>query len=302
MGALAALCIPVLAKIWGWEMAFIIIGALGFCVDGFLERCFSPPLQDSRFFNKAELSYIRQVEEGEAPVRSVENNLLTPYPSGVCFTFQADMGLRGRQSHDRRRVVVFSSGGSRLFLRSVWICLVSPMGQALIFVLYFIVTVIWIFRRLSPATVCREAWHESLCGPHESHADICFHTHHSPLCPAARNGIALVARCDHRFAGAAHQAWSANLYSTIGDMFPTSTVGTIVGIGTMAGGVSSYIINQGSGILCLTTLPRMGDAFRFSFTGKPAGYMIVFSICAVSYLLAWCVIKLLVPRCKKIEV
>ena len=114
----------------------------------------------------------------------------------------------------------------------------------------------------------------------------------SPWWPAVIIGLA----------GAAHQAWSANLYSTIGDMFPTSTVGTIVGIGTMAGGVSSYIINQGSGIL-FDYAARMGDAFSFfSFTGKPAGYMIVFSICAVSYLLARCVIKLLVPRYKKIEV
>ena len=37
------------------------------------------------------------------------------------------------------------------------------------------------------------------------------------------------------------------------------------------------------------------------FTAKPAAYMVVFSICAVSYLLAWCAIKLLVPRYKMIE-
>src|SRR5659263_678190 len=39
-------------------------------------------------------------------------------------------------------------------------------------------------------------------------------------------------------AGAAHQAWSANLFSTIGDMFPKSAVATITGIGGMAGGIS----------------------------------------------------------------
>lgn len=103
-------------------------------------------------------------------------------------------------------------------------------------------------------------------------------------------------------AGAAHQAWSANLYSTIGDMFPTSTVASIVGIGTMAGGIDSYLINQGSGLL-FDHAASLGDAFTFfGFSGKPAGYMIVFCICAVSYLLAWCVMKLLVPRYKKIEI
>ena len=44
--------------------------------------------------------------------------------------------------------------------------------------------------------------------------------------------------------GAGHQAWSANLYSTIGDMFPKSTVATITGIGAMAGGVGSFLINK----------------------------------------------------------
>ena len=41
-------------------------------------------------------------------------------------------------------------------------------------------------------------------------------------------------------AGAAHQSWSANIYSVVGDMFPKSTIATIVGIGGMAGGISSY--------------------------------------------------------------
>lgn len=103
-------------------------------------------------------------------------------------------------------------------------------------------------------------------------------------------------------AGAAHQAWSANLYSTIGDMFPTSTVGSIVGIGTMAGGLSAYIINKGSGIL-FDYSAALGDSFKFlTFAGKPAGYMIVFSICAIAYLSAWCIMKILVPKYKKIEI
>ena len=51
------------------------------------------------------------------------------------------------------------------------------------------------------------------------------------------------------FLGAGHQAWSANLFSTIGDMFPKSTIGTITGIGSMAGGIGSFLINMGSGVL-----------------------------------------------------
>ena len=48
---------------------------------------------------------------------------------------------------------------------------------------------------------------------------------------------------------AAHQAWSANIFSTVGDMFPRKAIATITGIGGMAGGVSSFIINKASGVL-----------------------------------------------------
>ena len=44
---------------------------------------------------------------------------------------------------------------------------------------------------------------------------------------------------------AAHQAWSANIFSTVGDMFPKKTIATITGIGGMAGGMGSVIINKG---------------------------------------------------------
>ncbi len=100
--------------------------------------------------------------------------------------------------------------------------------------------------------------------------------------------------------GAGHQAWSANLYSTIGDMFPKSTIATITGIGAMAGGVSSFMINKGSGML-FTYAEAQGASFSFmGFEGKPAGYMIVFCICAVAYLIGWSIMKLLVPKYKPI--
>ena len=102
--------------------------------------------------------------------------------------------------------------------------------------------------------------------------------------------------------GAGHQAWSANIFSTVGDMFPKGAIATVTGIGGMAGGVGSYLINKGSGQL-FTYAENQGEAFTFlGFEGKPAGYMIVFCICAVAYLLAWCIMKSLVPKYKPIIV
>ena len=101
-------------------------------------------------------------------------------------------------------------------------------------------------------------------------------------------------------AGAAHQAWSANIFSTIGDMFPRTAIATVTGIGGMAGGIGSYIINKGSGKLFdyaeITQMKFMG------FEGIKSGYFIIFSICAVAYLIGWIVMKSLVPKYKPIVV
>jgi ACS family hexuronate transporter-like MFS transporter len=102
--------------------------------------------------------------------------------------------------------------------------------------------------------------------------------------------------------GAGHQAWSANLFSTIGDMFPKSTIGTITGIGSMAGGLGSFAINKGSGEF-FDWASSQGSAFTvMGFEGKPAAYMVVFSICAVAYLIGWFIMKSLVPKYKPIVV
>ena len=85
-------------------------------------------------------------------------------------------------------------------------------------------------------------------------------------------------------AAAAHQAWSANLFTTVSDMFPRKAVGTVTGIGAMAGGLGGVVVQKLAG--------RLTDTF--SATPQTA-YLIMFFICAGSYLLAWGVIKTLVP-------
>src|SRR5206468_6616992 len=76
-------------------------------------------------------------------------------------------------------------------------------------------------------------------------------------------------------AGAAHQSWSANIFSTVGDMFPKNAIATVTGIGGMAGGLGSTLINKGSGVLFehagKTKMELMG------FVGKESGYFITFS-------------------------
>jgi ACS family hexuronate transporter-like MFS transporter len=86
-------------------------------------------------------------------------------------------------------------------------------------------------------------------------------------------------------AAAAHQAWSANLFTTVSDMFPKKTVATVTGIGTFAGGIGGVAIQKLSG------------ALTDSFIATPSvAYGFMFLICAASYLIAWGIIKLLVPQ------
>ncbi|MBW8864430.1 MAG: MFS transporter [Verrucomicrobia bacterium] len=88
---------------------------------------------------------------------------------------------------------------------------------------------------------------------------------------------------------AAHQAWSANLFTTVSDMFPKTSVGSVTGIGAMAGGLGGVIVQLIAGTLTDT----------YKATPQKA-YLIMFMICAFSYLIAWAGMKMLVPRHKPI--
>ncbi len=88
-------------------------------------------------------------------------------------------------------------------------------------------------------------------------------------------------------AGAAHQAWSANLFTTVSDMFPKKAVASVIGIGGMAG--------SAGGILFPALTGRLLDHFQKQ-GNVTAGYAILFGICACMYLLAFGLHHLCAPR------
>ncbi len=94
-------------------------------------------------------------------------------------------------------------------------------------------------------------------------------------------------------AAAAHQAWSANIFTTVSDMFPKHTVGSVTGIGGMFGAIG--------GIL-LSLLVQKNLFVHYRAIGKiEIAYYIMFAVCALSYLLAWFIMHLLVPKVNVIE-
>lgn len=309
VGALVApATIPLLAQYFkdrgvggGWEMAFIIIGALGFVWMGFWLFMYDKP-EKSRHVNETELAYIRQDDAAATDTAPVE----TSVPAD---RFSILKCLRYRQTWSFIAGKFFTDGVWWFFL--FWAPAYfsdqfgykssSGMGMALVITLYAIVTVLSIFGGYLPKFFVEKKQMEPYKGRMLAMLIFAF----IPL-------VALFAQPLGQFsawwpaiiiglAGAGHQAWSANLYSTIGDMFPKSAVATITGIGSMAGGISSFAINKGAGLL-FTWSAEMGSAFSFlGFEGKEAGYMIIFCICSVAYLLAWIVMKTLVPEYKEVK-
>jgi ACS family hexuronate transporter-like MFS transporter len=87
-------------------------------------------------------------------------------------------------------------------------------------------------------------------------------------------------------AAAAHQGFSANLFTLTSDMFPRRVVGSVVGIGGFAGAIGGFLMNLGAGRL-------------YDLTGSFFG---MFAIAASVYLLALLIIHLLVPRLEPVEI
>ncbi|MBQ9650189.1 MAG: MFS transporter [Prevotella sp.] len=301
VGALVApLSIPLLARAWGWEMAFIVIGVLGFIWMGLWVWLYEKP-HKSRFVNQAELNYIEQDNDIAEVQEKAEPKDEKTIPFFKCFTYKQTWSfIVGKLMTDGVwwfflfwAPAYFSEQGYRSD---------SGMGIALIFTLYFIVTVISIGGGYLPTYFVEKRGMNPYLGRMRAMLIFaCFPllgllaqpmSTISPWWPAILIGLL----------GAGHQAWSANLFSTIGDMFPKSTIGTITGIGSMAGGLGSFAINYCSGEF-FDWAAAQGAAYTFfGFEGKPAAYMVVFCICSVAYLIGWCIMKTLVPKYKPIVV
>lgn len=91
------------------------------------------------------------------------------------------------------------------------------------------------------------------------------------------------------------------MYSIVGDMFPKSTIASLTGLCSLAGGIATMIIQKVAGNL-FHYAEQAGKAFTFlGFEGKPAGYFILFCYCGLAYIVAWFVMKALVPTYKPVS-
>ena len=311
VGALVApATIPLLAEHFGWEMAFIVIGALGFVWMGFWQFLYKKPSENPRV-NAEELAYIEECEglENRCSGRKDEDSALhldsTPTPT---ISYLRAFSLRQTWSLVLGRVLTDGVWWFFLFWTPGYLSdqfgykSSSGMGMALIGTLYAIVTFASIYLCKLPTYMVEKKGMNAYEGRMVAmFLFACF-----PLLALGAQPLGTFSAWWPAiligFACAGHQAWSANIYSCVSDMFPKSCIGTLTGIAQCAAGLGSFCVNIFAGRL-FTYAAERGDAFAFAgYTGKPAGYMIVFCYCAVAYLVGWCCMKGLVPHYRKVEI
>jgi len=292
---LAPVSIPFIADAFGWEMAFILIGALGFVWMAFWIALYKKPEVHPKV-SKAELDYIQQDLVQHDPI-SEPNPATSKKMSFVdCFRYRQTLAFAfGKFMTDG--VWWFFLFWTPAYLKDIY-HMDAKQSALPLFVLYLITLLSIIGGWLPTYFVGKKGMN-----PYEGRMKAMLIFAFFPLLallaqplgqttfwiPIIIIGIAL----------AAHQSWSANIFSTVGDMFPKQAIATVTGIGGMAGGIGSFLINKGSGRL----FEHAGKTnMQFAgFEGKEAGYFIIFIICAVAYLIGWVVMKALVPRYKPIQ-
>jgi len=292
VGALAApLTIPVLAKNYGWEMAFLIIGAFGFIWMGFWAFMYNKPHIHPKV-NEHELTYIQQDDHAEQIKEDAHTKKIT---LGKALQYKQTWAFAiGKFMTDG--VWWFFLFWTPAYLKSVY-NLDSLQSRPQIFTLYFI-TLLSIFGGWLPTYFVDKKKMNPYSGRMKAMLIFAFFPvltlfaqplgHISVWIPVIIIGIA----------AAAHQAWSANIFSTVGDMFPKAAIATITGIGGMAGGIGSFLINKGSGVLF--DHAEQTKMKLFGFEGIESGYFIIFAICSFAYLIGWMIMKSLVPKYKVI--
>ncbi|MCZ4223872.1 MFS transporter [Pedobacter rhodius] len=285
---LAPATVPYIAKAWGWESAFMIIGAIGFLWLIFWFIFYEKPEQQKRL-SKAELEYILLdpdqkaiiPSESEVEAKKVSWIKLLGYKQTWAFTFgkfmtdgvwwfflfwlpsylKAQYGMEGTSISFPLLILysmtmIGSIGGGwfpAYFLKKGYNAYEGRMKAMLVIALFPLVIL--------------------LAQPFG---------HYTYWIPVVLIGIG----------ASAHQAWSANIFTTVSDMFPKKAIGSIIGIGGMAGGIGGVIVSKVGGALF--------DHYK-TLGHIQTGYTIMFAFCAVAYIIAWTIMKTLVPKMKIIE-
>ena len=280
---LVPLSVPVMAELWGWRTAFILTGALGFIWIVGWWLWYRLPEQHPRI-SEAELAHIRSDSSSAEPVSSqVSWIALLRYRQTWAFAmgkFLTDpvWWFYLFWLPDFLRKEYHISSGWDIMWPSAAVYLISTLGSiAGGWLPYRLIGLGWpVFKsRKTSMLIYAFAVMPIVLAQYLGELNMWL----------AVGVIGLAA--------AAHQAWSANIFTTVSDMFPRKATASVTGLGGMFGGLGGILLVLLVQKNLFVHYERMGDI--------QTGYYIMFLICGAAYLLAWLVMHLLVPKMDPVD-
>jgi ACS family hexuronate transporter-like MFS transporter len=265
VGAIVApLAVPFIAVNYGWQWAFIITGALGFIWLAFWLAVYRKPEEHPKL-STAELAHIQS--DPLEPTTRIPWTRLLPHRQTWAFAL-------GKFLTDPVWWVYLF--WLPKFLNTTYGLNITQIGLPLV-VIYIVADIGSIGGGWLSSSLIKRGW--SVNRARKSAMLLCAAAV-VPIMFASQASNLWMAVGLISIAAAAHQGWSANLFTMVSDMFPRRAVGSVVGIGGMAGAVGGMLIATTVGLI-------------LQHTGS---YLPIFIIAGCAYLVALLVIHSLVPR------
>jgi ACS family hexuronate transporter-like MFS transporter len=283
---LAPLTVPWISSHWGWQSTFLIIGAIGFLWIGFWQVFYAPPHKQKRL-SKAEFDYINSDVDAQDVVTS--DSAAEPKTSWFKL-----LGYRQTWAFAFGKFMTDGVWWFFLFWLPTYLNAqygMSVSGTALpLMVLYGMTMIGSVTGGWFPTYFVRKGY-----SAFDARRRAMFVIALFPLVVLLAQPLGYISFWVPVLligvGASAHQAWSCNIFTTVSDMFPKKAVGSIVGIGGMAGGMGGVLVTKLGGWL-FDYYGALGQIYT--------GYAIMFGICAVAYLVALGVMIVLVPKHKPI--
>jgi MFS transporter, ACS family, hexuronate transporter len=264
------LTVPYIASHFGWRWAFIITGAIGFIWILLWIKIYRKP-EEHPNVSKEELEYI----QSDPP------ETITPIPWKSLLTYRQTWAFAiGKFLTDP--IWWFYLFWLPGFLHDQYQLSILNVGLPLV-VIYLAADVGSVGGGWISSTLIKRGW--TINAARKTAMLICAILV-TPIAFASQASSLWVAVGLIALATAAHQGWSANLFTTTSDMFPKRAVGSVVGIGGMAGAIGGMFIAKLVGYI-------------LQWTGS---YVPIFIICGSAYLSALLFIQLLAPRLQEANI
>lgn len=284
---LAPITVPLIAAKWGWGMAFILVGAAGFLWLFFWFIFYEKPTKQKRL-SAEELAYINS--DDETPVVAEQDH----EPAETKISWFKLLGFRQTWAFVFGKFMTDGVWWFFLFWLPKYLAaqynMEATQMQVPLAVLYTMTMFGSIGGGWFPMYFINKGY-----GAYEGRMRAMFTIALFPLIVLLAQPLGEISFWMPviliGIGASAHQAWSANIFSTVSDMFPKKAVGSITGIGGMAGGIGGVIVTKVGGALF--------DYYK-ALGHIETGYTIMFAFCALAYIIAWAGMKFLVPAYKPV--